>query len=69
MSELFHHIDIPEGSVPLGLLDRRGKEITWSLHNIEHGAERKAALQHEMSCIALELWCRHRDGELEIVEV
>lgn len=67
MSELFHHIDIPEGSVPLGYLDRRGKEITRSLHEIKHGPERRAVLQHEMSCIALELWCRHRDQEVEIV--
>jgi len=63
MSELFNHIE-----QPLQKLDERGKEITTSLHTIEHGTHRRESLQHEMSCIALELWCRHRDGELEIVQ-
>jgi len=63
MSELFNHIE-----QPLWKLDERGKEITTSLHTIEHEKARKAALQHEMSCIALELWCRHNDGDIEFVQ-
>lgn len=64
MSELVNYIEMP-----LERLNARGKELTWSLNNINHGPERKAQIQHEISCIALELWCKHRDGEVEIVQV
>ena len=50
-------------------LDARGRELSWSLNNIEHGKERREAIQHELSSIALELWCKHRDGELEFHRV
>jgi len=64
--EHFNHIDIPEGTAPLWRLDERGKELSKSYREIEHGPERRAQIQHELSCIALELWCRHRDGEIEV---
>jgi len=58
MTELVNYIDWP-----LTKLDERGKELTWSINNIEHGPERKAQIQLEIGIIATELWCRHRDGE------
>lgn len=64
MSELFNYID-----APLEQLNRRGKELTAAINGNYLNPERKAQVQHEISCIALELWCRHRDNEVEFVEV
>ena len=62
MSELVNYIDMP-----LERLDARGKELTEALHGNYLNAERTAQVQHEISCIALELWCRREAGELELV--
>lgn len=64
MSESFNYID-----APIEYLDRRGRELTWSINNINHCPERKAQIQSELSHIALELWCKHRDGDVEFVDV
>lgn len=63
MSELINYIDMP-----LSRLDQRGKELSWSINNINHDPERKAQIQHEISNIALEIWCRYDAGEVEIVK-
>jgi len=55
-------------NMPLSRLDARGKELTAAINGNYLNAERKAQVQHELSCIALELWCRHRDGEVEFVD-
>lgn len=65
MSELIKYIDIPEGSVPLGYLDRRGKELSSSLREIQHNSERKEQIKKELGNIAFELWCRYEAGEIE----
>jgi len=54
-------------SMPLEQLDARGKELTLAIHGNYLNPERKAQVQHEISCIALELWCRREAGELELV--
>jgi len=56
-------------SMPLEQLDERGRELSAAINGNYLVGERKAQVQHEMSCIALELWCRHRDGEMEIVRL
>lgn len=60
------HIDYI--NMPIEQLDRRDRELTWSINNIDHCPERKAQIQMELSHIALELWCKHRDGDFEIVQ-
>ena len=44
-------------------LDKRGRELSWLINNVEHGAERKKQIQHELGSIAFELYFRHEDGE------
>ena len=55
-------------SLPLEQLDARGRELSAAINGNYLNPERKAQVQHEMSCIALELWCRHRDNEFEFIE-
>jgi len=64
MSELVNYIDMP-----LERLDERGRELTQAINGNYLNPERKAQVQHEISCIALELWCRHEEGELELVNI
>lgn len=64
MSELVNYIDMP-----LEQLDRMGKELSAAVRGNYLNPERKKEVQHRISCIALELWCRHRDEEFEFVEV
>lgn len=52
----------------LARLDQRGKELTLAINGNYLSGERKLQVQHEISLIALELWCRHRDEEIEFVE-
>ena len=49
--------------MPVQRLDERGRELSWSINNIEHCPERKAQIQHELSMIAFEMYYRHQDGE------
>ena len=53
-------------SMPLEQLDARGKELTLAINGNYLNPERKTQVQNELSAIALECWCRHRDGELVI---
>jgi len=52
----------------LARLDQRGKELTLAINGNYLSGERKSQVQHEISLIALELWCRHRDEEIEFVQ-
>jgi hypothetical protein len=69
MSELERNwIDIPEGRMPVARLQEEMTVIGKSLNEIYHGPERRNQLQLRMGIIATEIWCRRRDGELEIVD-
>ena len=46
-------------------LDERGRQLTWSINNIEHCPERKAQIQHELGSIAFEMWFRYQTGEYQ----
>jgi len=63
MSELVDYISMSNER-----LNDRGKELSLAINGNYLSGERKAQVQHEISCVALELWCRHRDGEFEILE-
>lgn len=44
-------------------LDARGRELSWSLNNINHVPERVTQIKREIGSIAFELWFRHQSGE------
>jgi hypothetical protein len=70
MSELERNwIDIPEGRMPVERLQEEMDIIGTSLHEINHSPERRAQLQLRMGIIATEVWCRRRDGEIEVIDV
>jgi len=52
--------------MPIERLDSRGRELSWSINNINHCPERKAQIQKELGDIAFEMWFRFHDGEFEI---
>ena len=56
-------MEIDRISQSVETLDTRGRELTWSINNIEHCPERKAQIQHELGSIAFEMWFRYQDGE------
>ena len=55
----------PLGPTTIEALNARGKELTWSINNIDHDPARKADIQKELGNIAFEMWWRHKDGEFE----
>jgi len=55
--------------MPMEYLDRRGKELSLSLRNIEHCPERKAQIQKELGNIAFELYCQYQEGKIEVIGV
>jgi len=54
---------------PLARLDQRGRELTQAINGNYLNPERKAQVQHEIGLIATELWFRHEEGELELVNI
>ena len=63
MSELINYIDMP-----IQRLDTRGRELSWSINNIDHCPERKAQIQKELGNIAFEMWFRHQEGDFIFLE-
>lgn len=44
-------------------LDRRGRELSWSVKNIEHTPERREQIQREIGSLSFELYIRYQEGE------
>ena len=62
MSEYIDYI-----SMPMEQLDARGKELAAKIREGYLSDERKAQVQHEISNISFELWCRYNEGDIQFV--
>ena len=56
-------MEIDRISQSVTTLDERGRQLSWSLNNIEHCPERAQQIKHELGSIAFELFFRHQAGE------
>lgn len=50
-------------------LDKRGKELSLAIREGYLNPERKEQVQHELSLLSFELYQRHLEGTLEVVDI